>query len=126
MDKKLFLEKLNEVADWHWEEIKGQSYSSQLRNVELGEPTFEIKIDKIKPKPCPYETTPLTKPGRKNQPWDRSCFWRGEIVEFNDKKFLQQRCITCGSLMTPKGTWIEKPEHYRYAELIYRYMKKGK
>ena len=126
MNQEEFLKKLSEVAEWHWEKHRGATYMSHGRNEKLGPEPEYIQIDKIKPQPCPYGAEPKIKPGRKNAPWERSCFWKGEIVELRGHRFLQQRCSTCGALMTPKGTWIEPPEHYRYSELIWSFIKKGK
>lgn len=123
MDQKLFLEKLTEVAEWHWEEHRGATYShGNNRLNEGGEVPLYAHLDRIKPKPCPYDQKAT--PGKYEK--EEGCYWRCEIKEYLDKPILIQRCSTCGGLMTPKGNFIPKPDHYRYAEIILKTDKETK
>ena len=57
MDQKLYLEKLSEVAEWHWEKVKGdtnRNYRAPDDVADLQTP-MDIVIDRIKRPPCEHK-----------------------------------------------------------------------
>lgn len=107
MDQKLFLEKLTEVADWHWEQYRGESKDGRVWGDEEREkPTYPY-IDRVKTKTCPYQKI------------DKVCLWKIYKKGYaNTPEILVQRCEVCGALLTPKGNFIPKPATYNYPLLI--------
>ena len=119
MDQKLFLEKLTEVADWHWEEYPGNPYHKKRTSDYTDVPAPQYAhIDRVKPRPCPHNAEPIRYSNGKKKA--AQCEWRCEIKSHEDQKVLIQRCNNCGGLMSQKGIFIPKPDHYRYAEIILR------
>ena len=107
MDQKLFLEKLSEVAEWHWEKHQGQSGSDGRSGPADEVPTY-AKLDKIKTKNCPYQED------------KKDCYWKIYSKGYtNYPKVLIQKCETCGALMTPKGRYVANPDGYNYPKIIY-------
>jgi hypothetical protein len=125
MDQKLFLEKLTEVADWHWENYAGATYASKSSRWDHnGDNPQYPHLDRVKPRPCPHNAEPIRYLNGKKKP--AQCEWRCEIKSHEDQKVLIQRCNNCGGLMSQKGIFIPKPDHYRYAEIILRTDKEAK
>ena len=109
MDQKLFLERLSEVAEWHWERHRGQSRSGQTYGdgTEERDPPTYIHIDRFKTKSCPYQAD------------KKDCLWKIYSKGYStEPKILIQKCETCGALMTPKGRYIAKPNGFNYPKII--------
>jgi hypothetical protein len=117
MEQKLFEEKLSQVAEWHWERVQG-CFTQNTRTKEIdANPPMYVHVDKIKTPPCPYGQEPLPK---KNSDENKTegCLFQIKVQEHLGEKVIVQRCYTCGGLRTPKGNFIPKPPHFRYAQLI--------
>jgi len=107
MDQKLFLEKITEVADWHWEQHRGSSTTGQGYVGEDGEAPTYIHIDKFKSKPCPYQED------------KKDCYWKIYKRGYSGyAKVLIQKCDTCGAIKTPKRHYIANPEGYNYPKIV--------
>lgn len=108
MDQKLFEQMLSEVAEWHRERHQGyHKNSTAYAGGDEGDPPTYIKIDRFKPKTCPYQTDKT------------DCFWKIHTAKYKGCKPVKvNKCQTCGALLTPKGRYITKPEHHNYPKII--------
>ena len=100
MDEKLYLEKLSEVAEWHWGQLKGDTNRSFRRDpdVEELEPPKEIVLDSVKRPPCEYNQS------------RKGCHWTIYKKPYLRKMITIKQCDTCGALLTPKGILITKAD----------------
>ena len=106
MDQKLFLEKLSEVAEWHWEKHTGHSDSKGRSGASEDIPTYP-KFDRFKTRVCPYQAD------------KKDCYWKIYKKGYTGfPKVLIQKCETCGAIMTPKGKFIAEPDGYNYPKII--------
>lgn len=106
MDQKLFLEKLSEVAEWHWEKHTGHSDSKGRSGDSEDIPTYP-KLDRFKPRPCPYQEEKT------------DCRWKIYKTKYqNYPAMTVRKCEICGALMTDKGKYIAKPQGYNYTKIL--------
>lgn len=108
MDQKLFEQRISEVAEWHRERHQGNTSNSKAYAAadQAPIPTY-IKIDRFKPKTCPYQTEKT------------NCFWKIHTAKYKGCKPVKvTKCQTCGALLTPKGNFIPKPAHHNYPKII--------
>jgi hypothetical protein len=99
MKQDEFLEKLSEVAEWHYREVKiasppGLKQPADLRELETPK---ELVVTKIKPCPCPY------KEGFENCKLKIN-WWI--ITNGARPKIRVVRCDTCDHVLTPKGNFV--------------------
>ena len=117
MEQKLFEEKLSQVAEWHWERVQGCfTQNTRTKEIDANLPMY-MHVDKIKTPPCPYGQEPLPK-NNSDENKSEGCLFQIKVQEHLGEKVIVQRCYTCGGLRTPKGNFIPKPTHFRYAQLI--------
>jgi hypothetical protein len=100
MNKTEFLNKLSQVADWEWREVKGQSDDSIIRKPygeSLGIKPLEVSIKNIKYRPCAVSGL------------EQRCYWHLKIYNYSRQKLRIKRCITCGLTITPEGNTLIVP-----------------
>lgn len=89
MNQEEFERKLSEVCEWEWRKVQG-SAGPQARNLEDGDDPMELVVKRLKPIPC------------KINPGEVNCDFVIKHYEHGARKYLTQRCKTCGIVITPK------------------------
>ena len=100
MNKTEFLNKLSQVADWEYSEVKGSADDPQGRKAygePLGVKPLEISIKNIKYQPCAVSGL------------EQRCYWHVKIYNYSRQKLRIKRCITCGLTITPEGNTLIVP-----------------
>jgi hypothetical protein len=112
MKQDEFLEKLSEVAEWQYREVKtpgpqGLKQPADLRELETPK---ELVVTKIKPCPCPYQSGQYGCSIKINW-WMTNGYAQRERVRV-------VRCDTCNHVITPKGQFVDAKDVQNLAYFI--------